>query len=124
MTKQEPPADWGITKGEDQFFARRMAAGIGIDLPPLPLEEQYYLQGLEPAMTDGGKRWLRLASLYPESINYVEFFRNGERYYIAYDESFSVHYESNWRQGGVAVGSPREVWTAVVHLRNGDTIER
>ena len=124
MTKQEPPADWGITVGEDQFFARRMAAGIGIEMPPLPVEEQYYLQGLEPEMTDGGQRWLRLASLFPESINFVEFFRDGELYYTSYDESFSVHYESNWRQGGVAVRSSDEVWKAVIHLRNGDTIER
>ena len=124
MTKQEPPADWGITKGEDQFFARRMAAGIGIEMEPLPVEEQYYLQGLEPEMTDHGQRWLRLASLYPESINYVEFFRNGELYYTSFDEPFPVHFQSNWKQGGVDAQSPDEVWTAVVHLRNGDIIER
>jgi hypothetical protein len=124
MTKQEPPADWGITKGEDEFFARRMAAGIGIEQPPLPVKDQYYLQGLEEEMTDGGQRWLRLASLFPESINYVEFFRNGELYYTSFDEPFPVHFQSNWKQGGVDVQSPDEVWTAVIHLRNGETIER
>ena len=36
MTKQEPPADWSVTKGEDTFFAHRMAEGIGIKLPPIP----------------------------------------------------------------------------------------
>ena len=124
MTKQEPPADWGITKGEDQFFARRMAAGIGIEMPALPMSEQYYLQGLEPEMTDDGKRWLRLASLYPERINFVEFYRNGELYYISYDESFSVHFESNWRQGGVTVRSSDEHWSAIIHLRTGEILER
>ncbi len=47
FTKQEPPCDWGITKGQDYFFARRMAKAIGIKLPQLPLEQQFYLQGLE-----------------------------------------------------------------------------
>ena len=124
MTKQEPPADWGITRGEDEFFARRMAAGIGIDLPPMQQEEQYYLQGLEPEMTTGGQRWLRLASLFPESINYVDFYRNDVIYYTAYDEPFSVHYESNWRQSGVRVQSDNESWRAEIYLRNGDVIRR
>ena len=124
MTKQEPPADWSITRGEDEFFARRMAAGIGIELPALPVEDQYYLQGLEEEMTDGGRRWLRLASLFPESIHYVEFFRDGELYYTSFDEPFPIHFQSNWKQGGVDVRSPDEKWTAVIHLRNGETIER
>lgn len=124
MTKQEPPADWSVTKGEDTFFAYRMAEGIGIDLLPIPAEEQYYLQGVEPEMTDNGQRWIRLASLYPETINYVDFYRDGELYYTAYDEPFSVHFHSNWRQGGVDIQSPDERWTAKVYLRNGDVLER
>ncbi|MEZ4712355.1 MAG: hypothetical protein R3A44_34515 [Caldilineaceae bacterium] len=123
MTKQEPPADWSVTKGEDTYFAHRMATGIGIALPPLPAEDQYHLQGLEPEMTDGGQRWLRLASLYPETINFVEFFRNNELYYVAYDEPFSVHYMSNWRQGGVNARAGDQ-WRAVVHLRDGSVLER
>lgn len=123
MTKQEPPADWSVTPGEDRFFAYRMAAGIGIQLPAIPVEEQYYLQGLEPAQSYNGERWLRLASLYPESINYVEFYRNGELYDVAYDEPFSVHYLSNWRQGGVKVIAG-EAWRAVIHLRNGEVREQ
>ncbi|MCF7924829.1 MAG: glycoside hydrolase family 5 protein, partial [Candidatus Izimaplasma sp.] len=47
FTKQEPPCDWGITKGQDFFFARRMASSLGINLKKIPLEEQFYLQGLE-----------------------------------------------------------------------------
>lgn len=31
MTKQEPPVDWGITRGEDQFFAVRLAESFGIE---------------------------------------------------------------------------------------------
>ena len=123
MTKQEPPTDWSVTKGEDTFFAYRMAEGIGISLPPIPADEQYHLQGFEPHLTDGGQRWIRLASLYPESINFVDYYRDGALYYTSYDEPFSVHYLSNWRQGGVPV-QPGETWRAVVHLRNGEVVER
>ncbi len=123
MTKQEPPADWSVTPGEDTFFAYRMAAGIGIDLPPLPAAEQYHLHGLEPTLSYNGERWLRLASLYPETLNFVEFYRNGTLYDIAYDESFSVHFQSNWRQGGVPA-IPGDEWRAVIHLRNGEIVER
>ena len=66
MTKQEPPADWGVTKGEDAFFAWRMAEGIGIEVDENAQEDQYYLQGLEQNWSYEGKRWLRVASLYPE----------------------------------------------------------
>lgn len=123
MTKQEPPADWRVLPGEDRFFAWRMADGIGIPVDPIPAEEQYYLQGLEPAMTDIGQRWLRVASLYPESIEHVDFFRNGTLYDSAWDESFSVHFQSNWRQGGVP-SLPGDGWRAEIHLRDGRVIER
>ena len=123
MTKQEPPVDWSIMPGEDVYFARRMAEGIGIDLPPLPQAEQYHFHGLEPDLTYEGQRWIRFASLYPETINYVDYYRNGERYYLSYDEPFPIHFQSNWRQGGVETG-PGDVWQAVVHLRNGETLEQ
>lgn len=123
LTKQEPPVDWSVTPGEDTFFARRMAAGIGIALPPLPTEQHYHLHGFEPHLTYGSERWIRLASLYPETIEHVEFYRNGQLYDCAYDEPFSVHFLSNWRQGGVAV-QPGEAWRALIYLRNGDVIER
>lgn len=124
MTKQEPPTAWSVTKGEDTFFAYRMAEGIGIDLPPIPENEQYHLHGLEPHLTDNGERWVRLASLYPENINFVEHYRNGKLYYVSYDEPFSVHYISNWKQGGVKMRPEDKEWKAVIHLRNGEVIER
>lgn len=124
MTKQEPPADWSVTAGEDRFFAQRMALGIGIEVSEIPLEEQYYFQGLEVNQSYGGERWLRLAALYPETINYVEFYRNDQRYYTAYDEPFPVHYLSNWRQGGVKLNRGEERWRAVIYLRNGEIVER
>lgn len=124
MTKQEPPADWGITPGEDTFFAYRMAKGIGINVPDIPEEEQYYLQGLEPEMEVDGKRWIRLASLYPEKINYVDFYRNGELIFTAYDEPFTVYYKWNWLQEAWKVQPDDREWKAVIHLRNGEVIEK
>lgn len=124
MTKQEPPADWRVTKGEDLFFAFRMGEGIGIDLPPLPEADQYYLQGLEPSWEDNGQRWIRLASLYPENINYVEFFRNGKFFQVSYDEPFSINFINNWLQRGVNIRPDDKEWKAVIYLHNGDVIER
>jgi len=124
LTKQEPPADWRVTPGEDSFFARRMAEGIGIKLPPIPFEEQYYLQGFEPEMTVDKKRWIRLASLYPESINYVEFYKNGKLVDIAYDEPFMVNSETTWIQSPCYISHEDKEWKAVVHLRNGEIIEK
>lgn len=124
MTKQEPPSDWSITRGEDEFFARRVAEGIGIEVPELPMDEQYYLQGLEPEMTYEGKRWIRLAGLYPETINYVDFYRNDELIYTAYDEPFSLYFRGNWIQGSYKLQPDDREWKAVVHLRNGNAIEK
>ena len=122
MTKQEPPADWGITTGEDTFFAHRMAEGIGIDIDPI--DDQYYLQGLEPHWEYQGQRWLRLASLYPETISHVDFYRNGKFYDTAYDEPFSLHFQTNWRQGGIDVRDDDREWKAVIHLGDGGVIEK
>jgi len=124
MTKQEPPATWGVTKGEDTFFAHRMAEGIGIEVPEISKEDQYHLQGLEPNWSYQGERWIRLASLYPETISYVDFYRNGELYYTSYDESFPINFNSNWRYGGVEIGNDDHEWKAVIHLGNGEVLER
>ena len=123
MTKQEPPADWGITRGEDTFFAYRMARGLGLETPELSQREQYYLQGLEADMKYEGRRWLRLASLYPETIDYVDFYREGELVYTCYDEPFTVNFRGNWMQGAVTV-NPGEEWKAVIHLAEGGVLER
>jgi hypothetical protein len=124
MTKQEPPADWGVTQGEDAFFAWRMAKGLGISVDPIAQEDQYHLQGLEPNYSYGGERWIRMASLYPETINYVDFYRDGKLVYTAYDESFMINFQTNWRQGGVDVSQGDGEWKALVHLVDGKVIEK
>lgn len=123
MTKQEPPTYWGVLPGEDLFFALRMAIAVGIKIELPAFEDQYYLQGFEPHMIYENQRWIRLASLYPETINYVDFFKNGELVYTAYDESFMVNFQSNWRQGETIVGSG-EKWKAEIHLNDGRVLTK
>lgn len=123
MTKQEPPVQWGVLPGEDTFFALRLAELIGIRNAGDWVEDQYYLQGFEPEMTYKGKRWPRVASLYPETINFVEFFRDGELYFIAYDEPYSANFRSNWYQDGVSVREG-ERWEARIHLNDGSVLSR
>lgn len=122
FTKQEPPCDWGITPGQDTFFARRMAKAVGIDLPELPFEEQFYLQGLEGNTAWQGKRWIRLAAEYPERIHYVNFYRNGEFIYRSYDEPFFLYRQTTWIQKEWNEKVDDREWTAEVVLHDGKTI--
>lgn len=124
MTKQEPPVDWGITTGEDTFFALRMQEYLTGKKAELALEDQYYLQGLEAEMVYQGKRFIRLASLYPETVDFVEFYRNGELYERVYDDPFTINYIENWWQGPVLGVERGEAWKAVVYLRDGKTVEK
>jgi hypothetical protein len=119
ITKQEPPCDWGITRGEDQFFAYRMAEGIGIAVPEIVEADRFYLQGLEPEMEYEGQRWIRLASLYPETIDYVDFYCNEDLVYTNHVEPFTVHFDSNWRQRAWMVRPEDREWKAEIHLMNG-----
>ena len=122
MTKQEPPVNWHITAGEDLFFAHRMAEVLGIKTDEIPFESQFYLQGLEPDMTYEQKRWIRLASLYPEKIDHVIFYRNGKYFAASYDDPFMIHFIYNWLQGAVTGTRAGEEWTAEVYLNSGEKI--
>ncbi len=121
LTKQEPPTRWEILPGEDTFFALRMADAIGVSMPMPDGDDRFVLHGFEPDMTYGGERWIRLASLHPEQIDRVDFFRNSTLYWTAYDEPFSINFRSNWLQGGVKV-EPGESWRAEVHLCDGSIV--
>jgi hypothetical protein len=123
LTKQEPPAAWGVSNAEDFFFARRMARGLGMALPALPDEERYVLDGLENRWELDGRRWVRLSAERPESIDRVEFSCNGVPVDTAYEEPFYVNYENTWTQDGV-ITSPGDRWRAIVHLGDGTVIER
>lgn len=128
MTKQEPPVDWGITKGEDDYFARRLSFALGLvktneeNSKEESKEDQYYLQGIDENQTANGEIWPRLASMYPEKIDCVQFYLNDSHIYTCYNEPFTVNYHWNWKQFGLAVNSGDHL-LARVHLRDGAMLE-
>lgn len=124
MTKQEPPVYWEITEGEDRFFAVRLAESLGIRPNDMKLEDQFYLQGLEPYMEYEGKRWVRLASIYPEKIHRVDFYRDGKYFETAYNDPFTINYVVNWYQKPTKGICKGEIWKAVITLVDGTVIEK
>ena len=123
LAKQEPPVDWGFAGAEDMFFARRMARGLGIDIPCISSDQAYVLEGVQGRFMDSGKRWIRLASENPETIRRVVFLVNDRMIDLAYQEPFFVDYKETWIQGGTFL-MPGDVVKAVVHLMNGKILER
>jgi hypothetical protein len=123
LTKQEPPAAWGIANAEDLFFARRMARGIGIPVEALDEDKQYVFDGLQGRWQWRGQRWVRLTAEFPEKINLVEFFLNGNLIDIAYQEPFYVSYEQTWIQKGILT-RPGDQWRAEIRLSDGRVLER
>lgn len=124
MTKQEPPADWGVTAGEDRFFARRMAEGLGIEVAPVPFEERFHLQGLEPRMRWNNRWWVRLASLHPEKIRSVDFLVDGRKIYTAYDVPHFVNYTTTWLHDPWTPGPGDREVRAIVRLTDGVELEK
>ena len=98
--------------------------GLGIEVPAIPFEEQFYLQGFEPEMEYEGKRWPRVASLYPEKIDNVEFYLDGELIYTVYDAPHTLYQRTTWLQQGIEFEPENEEFKAVIYLRNGGTIEK
>ena len=123
LSKQEPPANWGIANAEDLFFARRMARGLGIIIPAITEEEKYVLDGATGPYELNGERWIRLSAEFPETINYVDFYKNGSLIDRAWQEPFYVNYENTWIQDGCKTKKGDE-WKAVIYLNDGGTIER
>ncbi|MGA1200002.1 MAG: hypothetical protein ACO36I_26190, partial [Candidatus Latescibacterota bacterium] len=64
------------------------------------------------------------ASLYPETINYVDFYRDGKLVYTSYDDPYSIYFQTNWRQGAVDVSAGDGEWKAFIHLTDGIVIEK
>ena len=124
FTKQIPPADYKVTPGEDLYFARRVAGAVGIPVEKLPLEDQFYLQGLEPWSSFNGKRAIRLAAEFPESVDYVDFYLNGKKIYRSYDEPFYLWRETTWLCEPVKTAPGENEWKAAVKLCDGRTMEK
>lgn len=122
FTKQEPPCDWSVTKGQDYYFARRMAKVLGLEMKEIPFEERFYIQGLEKDTSWQGKRWIQLASEVPEMIDYVDFYRNGNFLYRSYDEPFFLYRETTWIQKPWMEASDDYEWKVVITLTDGRSV--
>lgn len=132
LTKQEPPALWGIRPGEDEFFSRRMAEAVGIPLPELPPEERFLLLGMDeaypvtefspafPGSAPGKQaRFLRLAALRPEEIDRADFFVDGRLLERVYDPPFLTKMLGNWIQEPTFGLTPESEVSCEVYLRDG-----
>lgn len=117
MTKQEPPCDWGITRGEDEFFARRLSGLIGICRQEP--ENEFYLQGFEPEMTIAGGRYVRVAASRPELIDRVRFYEDGVLLDVAYAEPFMLNSKATWIQEPYFPSEGAEEFRAEVVLFDG-----
>ncbi|MFU8786511.1 MAG: cellulase family glycosylhydrolase [Candidatus Izemoplasmataceae bacterium] len=124
FTKQEVPCDWTVTKGQDFYFAYRMALCLGIPLEKLSREDHFYLQGLEPHTSWEGRRWIRLAALYPEVIDHVNFYLNDTFIYRSYDEPFFLYRETTWIQRAWYIKESDENWRAEIVLSDGTIINK
>lgn len=124
MTKQEPPTDWRITPGEDLFFTARVAEAFGIEKNAIPEEAQFRIMGLDADDVWEGKRWIRLAAMYPEKIRKVDFYRDGAYFDSAYDDPFSLQFRVNWLQGPIEGILDGERWTSRIFLSDGSVIEK
>ncbi|MBQ6505692.1 MAG: hypothetical protein IJI08_00035 [Clostridia bacterium] len=118
MTKQEPPCDWGITRGEDQYFAQRLAKVIGIKAETLP-EKDVYLQGFEPEMTIDDGRYIRVAAKNPELIDRVRFYEDGKQLDIAYAEPFMLYDKATWIQEPYYPGDGAKCFSAAIRWLDG-----
>lgn len=120
VTKQEPPIDWSITRGEDEFFAARLKALIHNEKL---IENEFYLQGLEKGMDFDGKFYVRVASKIPEQINYVEYFEDNKLLNISYCDPFMFESLNGWRQCPYTPSVGAKDFKALVHLTDGSKIE-
>ena len=122
MTKQELATDWRVCKGEDEFYAMRIAENVGIPFDKPTFENQYLLVGTSKNECWDGKCWPCIAALYPETIDYVDYDLNGERLFRSYNEPFSLYYVWNWLQK--ALPCDHGDLRAKIHLCDGRTLVR
>ena len=123
-TKQIPPADHGVTPGEDLFFARRMARATGIPVPALDREDQFVLQGLAPEQAFHGMRAIRLAAEKPEQVDRVAFLCNGKHLYTAWEEPFFCWRETTWLAKSWTIDDTMREWVARIYLADGLVLEK
>lgn len=120
MTKQEPPCDWGITRGEDEYFAQRLSGLIGINRPEAGNE--FYLQGFESEMTIAGGRYVRVTGRRPELVDRVRFYEDDTLLDVAYAEPFMLYSQATWIQEPYFLSKDAKEFKAEVVLYDGQVV--
>ena len=87
-------------------------------------ENQYYLQGFEPDCHINQKRYIRLASLYPEEINYVEFYQDSRLLYTSFAEPFMLYSLTTWEQKPYVIPEDAKEFRVKIYLHNGEIIQK
>jgi hypothetical protein len=123
VTKQEPPAPWGIVLPEDRFCAVRMAHALGIPVEEIPVEEQLVVQGFEKELDGFGLRWPSVAALRPEGLDYVEWVQDGEVIDTVYDEPYSLNFRTTFVKAGIPETTAPAGLIARVHTAGGEVLE-
>jgi len=120
FTKQEPPTDWSIMQGEDEFFSKRLS---DIIYNTKANENEYFLHGFEKGLDINSKHFVRLASRYPEKINYVKFYEDEKLLDISYCEPFMYKSLTSWNQIPYEASKKSKKFTAEVTLHNGKILK-
>lgn len=115
-TKQEPPANWNITAGEDEFFCKRLFGYIHDTKMP----NELYLQGFEKDTNINEKRYIRVASLYPREIDFVRFYEDDTLLDTAFEEPFFLYALTTWEQKPYLKTPSAKEFIAEVHMTNGE----
>ncbi len=126
MTKQEPPVSWGITRGEDEYFAKRLTMLLNgqNDIIPTNNPDDYYLQGFEENTNMGERRFIKVTTLFPEQINYVEYYEDDKQLYISYDMPHLMYMIWTWQQNAYIPSKNAKTFTAKIYLTSGTVIEK
>lgn len=121
-TKQEPPCDWGITVGEDDYFAHKVSEVVGIPVSKIPGDE-LRLIGFEPHLClKNGERFIRVVSYYPEKIQKVVFLEDGRKLDVSYADPFYLYPRYTWANWEYLPEPGAKEFVAEVHMYDGRII--
>ncbi len=126
MTKQEPPIDWSITRGEDEYFAKRLKKLImgETKIEHTTNVEDYYLQGFEDYNHISNRRYIKLTTMFSEQIDYVEYFEDEKSLYVAYDQPFLLYTIYTWHQHPYTPDINAKYFYANIHLKDGTVLQK
>jgi hypothetical protein len=115
MSKQEPPTNWSIMKGEDEVFAAKLSKYLGINSKIVAPE--YHIMGLSKEEETEGKRWIRLSTMKPEYVSKVDFYHNNKLLGTSYDEPFMLNSRNTWKQDcNVGINTGDEIRAVITNI--------